>query len=81
MKKLILLLLLLAALAANIVWAQGDFYDYLPGWDYYYYFFEISGYPSYNKLFDRYDFYDIDDNYCGSLRYNSLLEEWEYFSL
>ena len=52
-----------------------------PGWDAYYYRFRINGYPTYNAPLNRYDFYDFDENYCGSLVYNPILEEWEYFGL
>jgi len=60
------------------------FFDYNNsplGWDFYYHRFKIIGYPVYNTLLERYDFYDLDQNYCGSLSYNPVLGDWEYFGL
>lgn len=81
MKKLIVTLLMLIFYLPLSSFARSDYNDSLLNWDLFYYRFRISGYPSYNTLFDRYDFYDLDENYCGSLNYNPLLGEWEYFGL
>ena len=53
----------------------------IQGWDYYYHNFPIKGYPRYNKLFNRYDFYDLDKSYCGSLVFNEVSQEWEFKGL
>jgi hypothetical protein len=53
----------------------------LRGWDYYYHQYRITGYPTFNKLFDRYDFYDLEGSYCGSLVYNAVAQDWEFKGL
>ena len=81
MKKLILSLLVLTFFISASAYAYSDYNAFSPSWDFYYYHFNIIGYPVYNALLERYDFYDINDSYCGSLSYNPLLEKWEYFGL
>ncbi len=81
MKKLILTFLILICFVSACSYAKCDFIDSVLDWDLYYYQFGISGYPVYNALLERYDFYDMDENYRGSLSYNPLLNEWEYFGL
>ncbi len=81
MRKLILIFLVLISFIATCSYARYDMSNSLLDWNLYYYQFKISGYPVYNALFERYDFFDIEDNYRGSLSYNALLEKWEYFGL
>lgn len=81
MKRLILAFLILISIFSFFSFAQSDLSDSLSGWDLYYYLYGIRGYPTYNKTQARYDFFDIEGSYCGSLAYNPLLEEWEYFGL
>lgn len=80
MKKLILAILLLT-LYISASQARCDLNDSIVDWDLYYFQYKISGYPTYNTAFERYDFFDRDDNYRGSLCYNPLSEDWEYFGL
>ncbi|MDD5383165.1 MAG: hypothetical protein PHH60_05890 [Candidatus Margulisbacteria bacterium] len=81
MTRILTVLLIMFAFLPAVASAQSDFNDCLPGWDYYYIRFKISGYPEYNASLERYDFYDIENNYCGSLCYNAINEKWEYFGL
>lgn len=81
MKKLILILFILISCIVSCSYARYDMNNSLLDWNLYYYQFKISGYPVYNALHERYDFYDIEENYCGSLCYNALLDAWEYFGL
>jgi hypothetical protein len=80
MKRLISALLILI-LYISASYARSDLNCSLVDWDVYYIQFGISGYPHYNAALDRYDFFDLDDNYRGSLCYNALLEKWEYLGL
>ncbi len=80
MKKLILAFLIIT-LYISAACARCDLNSSLVEWDVYYVRFGISGYPSYNAALGRYDFFDLDDNYRGSLCYNPLSETWEYFGL
>ena len=77
-KSILIFLILIFCLSLS---SFGDPHVFFLGWDLYYYKFKIIGYPVYNALMGRYDFYDIDENYCGSLSYNPVLCEWEYFGL
>jgi hypothetical protein len=81
MKKLIFILLLLLSCASLPSHAYSDMFGSLVEWEVYFYEFKISGYPHYNKNLSRYDFYDIEGSYTGSLCYNPLLDKWEYFGL
>lgn len=80
MKRLIIALLILI-LYISVSYARCDLTSSLVEWDVYYVRFGISGFPYYNAALERYDFFDLDDNYRGSLCYNPLLEDWEYFGL
>lgn len=80
MKKALLVFLLVSYFSAAS-FALSDFSTLSFDWDYFYLNFNIKGYPTYNKLFSRYDFYDLDNCYCGSLIYNTLVEAWEYVGL
>jgi hypothetical protein len=81
MKKLILILLILISCGALCSYARSDCIDSFVDWDLYYHQFKIKGFPVYNALLERYDFFDLDDNYRGSLSFNPLLDRWEYFGL
>jgi hypothetical protein len=80
-KKILFAILILICVSASSYGSRSD--EVLPewNWDFYYVKFNLRGYPIYNTLLGRYDFYDIDECYCGSLLYNSIIEEWEYFGL
>jgi hypothetical protein len=81
LRKILLVFSILLLFGAAYCRAQSDYIGSMLGWEQYYYHFKIKGYPRYNPAQDRYDFYDLDGCYCGSLCYNPLLEEWEYFAL
>ena len=66
---------------ASLAFAGSSYTIVDNAWDYYYYAFKIKGYPTFNSLYDRYDFYDLAGTYCGSLKYNNILENWEYFGI
>ncbi|MFC1568098.1 hypothetical protein ACFL37_00180 [Candidatus Margulisiibacteriota bacterium] len=68
-------------LCASPCWARSDSIDSLMEWEAYYFRFKICGYPVYNEELCRYDFYDLDECYTGSLCFNPLTEDWEYFGL
>ena len=80
LKKLVLLSLICACLVTPVL-AQCDFIDSLNDWNAFYITYKIKGYPTYNAAMARYDFFDLDDNYCGSLCYNNIVEQWEYIGL
>jgi hypothetical protein len=80
MKKCLMLLLLVMTLTTTAA-AKCDLTDSIEDWNSYYAYYKITGYPTYNQAMDRYDFYDIEKNYCGSLCYNPIVGGWEYFSL
>lgn len=79
-RKFLLLGLLFSWLTVPVL-AQCDYVDSPTEWDAFYITYKIKGYPTYNSTLSRYDFFDLDDNYCGSLCYNNINEEWEYISL
>jgi hypothetical protein len=79
--KLILICLALILCVAAPAEARSDSIDSLMEWEAYYFKFKISGYPIYNESLCRYDFYDLDECYTGSLCFNPLLETWEYYGL
>jgi hypothetical protein len=80
-KKLLLVFLLFFCLTGVAAEALSDFSAFGPDWDFYYLTYKITGYPVYNVTFQRYDFYDLDDSYCGSLSFNVVLDKWEYCGL
>lgn len=55
--------------------------DFSHVWNVFYYHYKLRGYPAYIASLNRYDFYDINNAYCGSLRHNPLSDKWEYFKL
>jgi hypothetical protein len=65
---------------AALVYAS-DLQAPLRDWDYYYHQYRLTGYPTFNKLFNRYDFYDLEGSYCGSLVYNPVVQDWEFKGL
>jgi hypothetical protein len=73
------------ALFIIVLWAinagASDLLPPLRGWDYYYHNYHIKGYPTFNKFFNRYDFYDLEGSYCGSLVFNAVAQDWEYKGL
>jgi len=81
MKKSLFALFILMICFVSPAFALSDVNVTLAEWEYYYFQYQLKGYPTYNALLERYDFYDLERNYCGSLCYNSLLEKWEYFGL
>ena len=81
MKKLFLSIVILSCLLSFGVFARCDYNTFPAEWGYYYYRYKLRGYPEYRVALERYDFYDIDSNYCGSLSFNPATEEWECFSL
>ena len=80
MKKTALALLFCFCFSAAAM-ALSDFSTLSIDWDHYYLKFNIKGYPIYNEAFGRYDFFDLDDCYCGSLVFNTLKDAWEYLGL
>ncbi len=81
MIKLKILFLAVLTLFAWPAWGLSDLEDSVPEWNCYYYLMNLQGYPVYNSRLERYDFFDIFSNYCGSLCYNNMTDQWEYFGL
>jgi hypothetical protein len=80
MKRVIGIILLYFGLLIP-AWGLYDSVGEIVEWNCYYQLYKLSGYPFYNQAMNRYDFYDINNNYCGSLCYNNAREEWEYLGL
>jgi hypothetical protein len=79
MRLLVAILLLLITIIP--AWGLSDSIGEILEWNSYYHLYKLSGYPIYNVKLGRYDFFDINNNYCGSLCYNDLTEQWEYLGL
>lgn len=79
--KNLLILLFLVCLISGPIQARSDLDESLNDWNAFYIEFDISGYPVYDQVRERYDFFDLDDNYRGSLCYNNITEQWEYLGL
>jgi len=81
MKKLFFIVLIVILSLQACSYGYSEQAEVLPSWDYFYVIFGINGYPQFNQALGRYDFFDLDDNYCGSVSFNPVLDDWECFAL
>ena len=90
MKKLIIYVVVLLSLSGALALAadkpDSDADPSIGGsltqiWNFIYYRYGLSGYPVYNAKLSRYDFFDLNNSYTGSLFFNPLTEKWECYKL